>query len=199
MSDKKNPFAIAVGQRLKQARLMAGFGNVEQMLQTIPGWEDKRSRVTNYEAGISLASPEAILSIAKATGCSPCWLMFESGPIRASGRDNQAIRHQNLVAIVEEVKAQRKVTPFLKSLGISKQKLNEYLENPFIEITDRIARRCEQFVEKGPGWLDEQHVENDPICQSFPDDLRELMTIYSELESGDKRRLLEIARIFAKQ
>lgn len=178
---------------------MAGFNNVEQMLQLIPGWEDKRSRVTNYEAGISMAPPEAILAIAKATECSPCWLMFESGPIRATGRDIQAIRHQNLVAVVEETKSQRKLTPLLKELSISRHKLNEYLDNPFLEISDRIARRCEKYISKPSGWLDEQHIESDPICQSFPEDLRELMGIYSELVDDDKEKLLQMARIFAGQ
>ncbi len=178
---------------------MAGFNNVEQMLEKIPGWEDKRSRVTNYEAGISMASPEAILVIAKATGCSPCWLMFETGPIRATGRDKQAIRHQNLVAVVEDAKSHRQLTQLLNALSISRNKLDEYLDNPFFEITDRLARRCEKFIGKRSGWLDEQHIESDPICQSFPDDLRELMSIYSEIGNEEQEKLLKIARIFAEK
>lgn len=195
MTDKKNPYAIQLGQRLKQARLMAGYQNVEQMLEQIKGWEDKRSRITNYEAGISMAPPEAILVIAKATACSPCWLMFEIGPIRPTGRDLQAIRHQNLLAVVEELRAQRQLNSLLKALGISRKKLQEFMDNPFLEISDRLARRCESHIAKKSGWLDEQHVENDPVCQSFPDDLRELMGIYSKLEPESQDKLLGIARI----
>ena len=196
MSDTKNPFAVNIGLRLKRARLMAGFNNVEQMLEHIPGWEDKRSRITNYEAGISMAPPEAILAISKATGCSPCWLMFESGPIRASGRDRQAIRHQNFSAMVTNAIDKRQLTQLLKMLQLSRKNLDEYLNNPFLEINDRLARRCEKFIGKRNRWMDEQHIESDPVCQSFPEDLRELMTIYSELDQQQQNKLLKIARVF---
>lgn len=190
----KNPYAIALGERIKQARRMAGFDNVEKLLATLPGWTDKRSRMTNYEAGISLAPPDVVLQIARATGCSECWLMFGSGPIRASGRDLQAIRHQNLVYTVDLAQQTKRTTALYKALGLSPVKIGDMLANPFLPISDRVARRCEKFLGKPTHWLDEQHVENDPVCQSFPEDMRELMTIYSELESKQRTLLLEMAR-----
>jgi len=45
--------------------------------------------------------------------------------------------------------------------------------------------------------VDEQHVESDPVCAAFPGDLREIMAIYSNLESEDRDKLLKIARVFA--
>ena len=80
---------------------MAGFQSAASMLQEITGWSN--SRLGNYEAGISLPSPDHIKLIAETTGVSPCWLMFGLGPIRSSGRDLQAIRHQNLVYLVETI------------------------------------------------------------------------------------------------
>jgi hypothetical protein len=125
--------------------------------------------------------------------------MFGSGPIRASGRDAQAIRHQNLVATIEQAQSERGRLPLLlKDLGISRKKLDEYLANPFQSIPDRLVRRCEKFLGKPPAWMDEQHVEIDPVCASFPDDMRRLMMIYSDLPAVDRKRLLRMAEAFAE-
>lgn len=190
----KSPWAVAVGERLRQARRMAKFENVEKLLERMPGWEDKRSRLTNYEAGISLAPPEAILDIARATGCSECWLMFGAGPIRSTGRDLQAIRHQNFVYVVGQAKDSKRSKMLLSSLGLSPIKIEEMIANPPNPITDRIARRCERFLKKASGWMDEQHIENDPVCQTFPDEMRELMRIYSDLPAVGRAMILDIAR-----
>lgn len=191
---KKNPHAVAVGERIKQARRMAGLENVEKLLELMPGWGDKRSRLTNYEAGISLAPPEAVLEIARVTGCSECWIMFGSGPIRSTGRDLQAIRHQNLVYVVEQAKESKSIKALQSSLGLSPIKVNAMIANPFVAISDRVVRRGEKFLKKPAGWMDEQHVENDPVCRSFPDDMRELMSIYSELDMKQRALILDMAR-----
>jgi len=195
MADRKNPTAVQIGQRIKQARRMAGFDTAAQLLEQIPDWGP--SRLGNYEAGISLPSPDDVKVIAEKTDSSPCWIMFGSGPIRASGRDAQAIRHQNLVATFEQARAQRgQLTPLLKAIGLSRKKLDEHIDNPFLTIPDRLVRRCEQFLKKQKGWMDEQHVETDPVCASFPEDMRRLMMIYSELPAQERQRLLRVIEAF---
>jgi len=170
---------------------MAGFDTAAQLLEKIPDWGS--SRLGNYEAGISLPSPDDVKVIAEKTDASPCWIMFGSGPIRASGRDTQAIRHQNLVATFEQARAPRgQLTPLLKAIGLSRKKLDEHIANPFLVITDRLVRRCEQYLKKQKGWMDEQHVETDPVCASFPEEMRRLMMIYSELPAKERRRLLRV-------
>jgi len=195
MADRKNPTAVQIGQRIKQARRMAGFNTAAQLLEHIPDWGP--SRLGNYEAGISLPSPDDVKVIAAKSGASPCWIMFGSGPIRASGRDVQAIRHQNLVATFEQARAQRgQLARLLKAIGFSRKKLDEHIANPFLTIPDRLVRRCEQFLKKQKGWMDEQHVETDPVCASFPEDMRRIMMIYSELPSQEKQRLLRMIEAF---
>ncbi len=196
MTDGKNPTAVKIGQRIKQARRMAGFDSAAQLLEHIPDWGT--SRLGNYEAGISLPSPDDVKLIAEATDASPCWIMFGSGPIRASGRDTQAIRHQNLVTTVEQAQSEHgQLTRLLKALGISRKKLDEYMANPFQPIPDRLVRRCEKFRKKPTAWMDEQHVETDPVCASFPEDMRRLMMVYSELPTIERKRLLRLAEVFA--
>ena len=131
MSDKKNPTAVQIGQRIKQARKMAGFDTAAQLLARIPDWGT--GRLGNYEAGISLPAPDDVKTIATITGASPCWIMFGLGPIRASGRDIQAIRHQNFVYLVENAKTQKgRLTSFLKAIGLSRNKVDEHINNPFL-------------------------------------------------------------------
>lgn len=191
----KNPWAIAVGSRLQQARQMAGMSNVDQLLKQFPKqWHNKRSRFTNYEAGISLAPPEVAELVANATHCSACWIMFGTGPIRDNNRDIQAVRHQNLVFKLDEMRQQKKLTALYKNAGLSQHKLQEHLNDPFKQIENRLARKLEKHLKLSTGWMDEQHIENDPICNSFPDDLRELMTLYSNADPEKRQMLLKIAR-----
>ncbi len=48
-------------------------------------------------------------------------------------------------------------------------------------------------------WLDEQHVASDGLCRSFPDDLRELMTLYSEVDEKSKELILALARTISER
>lgn len=195
MSEKKNPTAVQIGQRIKQARRMAGFDTAAQLLRKIPEWGT--GRLGNYEAGISLPSPDDVKVISEATESSPCWIMFGIGPIRSTGRDIQAIRHQNFVYIFENSKIQRgAMTKFYKAVGFSRKKVIDYTSNPFLKIPDRIARRCEQFQNKPKGWMDEQHVESDPICAAFPEDMKRVMEIFSSLHDDKQKMFMKMVEIF---
>jgi len=195
MANGKNPIAVQIGQRIKQARKMAGFDTAAQLLENIPDWGT--GRLGNYEAGISMPSPEDVKTVAEVTNASPCWIMFGIGPIRATGRDTQAIRHQNFVAIFERSKTTRGTLPrFLAAIGLSKKKVDEHITNPFLTIPDRITRKCEKFAKNPVGWMDEQHVESDPVCAAFPDDMRRVMEIYSNLPGDRRKMFLQIAEVF---
>lgn len=198
MPENKNPTAVQIGQRIKQARKMAGLDTAAQLLRKIPDWGT--GRLGNYEAGISLPSPDDVKTIAKVTDASPCWIMFGLGPIRSTGRDIQAIRHQNFVYIFDHCKTQKgAIKKFLEATGLSRKKVDEHINNPFLNITDRMARKCESFSGKPTGWLDEQHVESDPVCSAFPDDMRQLMGIYSSLTKENRETLIKIAEVIAQK
>jgi hypothetical protein len=57
-------------------------------------------------------------------------------------------------------------------MGLSEQCLLEYNENPFLPINDDTANQLEQYLNVQTGWANEQHIENDPVCASFPEDIR---------------------------
>jgi len=184
--------------RIKLARKMAGLETQASLVERIPGW--KPSRVGNYEAGVSVPSPDDMLLIAKATDSSPCWLMFGLGPIRPNERDLQAIRHQNLSRLAEQSQQKKEgLIGMAKSLRLSQKALCDHLDNPFLPIDDALARRCERLGKRRKGWMDEQHIEDDPLCMAFPEDIRELMMLYSGLEPAQRNFLLETVRTLAQQ
>ena len=113
--------------RIKLARRMAGLDTQARLIERISEW--KPSRLGNYEAGVSVPGPDDVLLIARATGVSPCWLMFGLGPIRPSERDLQAIRHQNLSRLAEQARGD--LRKFAGALRISQKRLREYRDNPF--------------------------------------------------------------------
>lgn len=164
----------------------------------MPKWPE--NSLSWYEAGYSMPHPSNVEMIAEATGTSVCWIMFGLGPIRSGGRDLQAVRHQNRVYLYREAgKAGIKSeVAFLSGLRLAAEKIGAYIDKPFQHIAERLARRIEKAGGKPSKWLDEQHVESDGLCSSFPDELRDLMTIYSELDQKNKGLILAMARTIAK-
>ncbi|MCU7959813.1 MAG: DNA-binding protein [gamma proteobacterium symbiont of Bathyaustriella thionipta] len=186
-----------VAARIKMARRMASLHTQASLLEKIPQWS--ASRLGNYEAGISMPGPDDILLIAEATASSPCWLMFGLGPIRPNERDLQAIRHQNLTNRYQEIKNIRGgLARLAKSLGLNKTQLEEQIENPFQPISDQLAALFEASINKPAGWMDEQHVEHDPLCLSFPADIQELIQLYSGMKKKEKHLLLALLKTMSE-
>lgn len=194
----KDPVAVKIGKRIAQARKMAGFKTAREFRRKLSKWPE--NRLSWYEAGYSMPHPDDVERIAGLTGSSACWIMFGLGPIRSGGRDLQAVRHQNLVylyRIAAEAGGRAEAT-FVSALHLQADKVAEYIDNPFKHIGERLARRIEKVGGRPRRWLDEQHVESDGLCRSFPDDLRELMTLYSEVDEKGKELILALARTISE-
>ncbi|MET0060801.1 MAG: DNA-binding protein [Candidatus Thiodiazotropha endolucinida] len=197
-SRTKDPVAVKIGKRIAQARKMAGFKTAKAFRQQLPKWPE--NRLSWYEAGYSMPHPGHLEIIARITGTSACWIMFGLGPIRSGERDLQAVRHQNLVYLFREAEAGKAeaVSGFLLDIKLEAKQLASHIDNPFKHIGERLARRIERACDKPGKWLDEQHIESDGLCVSFPDDLRELMTLYSEMDAKGRKLLIELAQSIYK-
>jgi len=77
------------------------------------------------------------------------------------------------------------------------ERLGEHLDNPFLAIDDALARRCDGAAGHRPGRMDEQPVEDGPLGMAFPEDMREIMTLYSELDTDGRRSVLTTLRALA--
>ncbi|MCG8018304.1 MAG: helix-turn-helix domain-containing protein [Candidatus Thiodiazotropha sp. 'RUGA'] len=197
-SRSKDPVAVKIGKRIAQARKMAGFKTAKAFREKLPKWPV--NRLSWYEAGYSMPHPGDVEIIARATGTSTCWIMFGLGPIRSGERDLQAVRHQNLVFLLRqaETDGEEAIAEFLLAIRLKTAQLAEHIDNPFKHIGERLARNIEKASDRPVKWLDEQHIESDGLCGSFPDDLRELMTIYSEMSSKSRRMLIAMARTMSE-
>lgn len=190
--------AVKIGKRIAQARKMAGYRSAKSFREVLPDWPE--NRLSWYEAGYSMPHPSDVEVIAQVTGSSACWIYFGLGPIRSGERDLQAVRHQNLVYLhAQSMQDSNGVSHVLPVLGLTAIGLADFLDNPFNAIDDAMARIIEEAWKRPHQWLDEQHVESDGLCSSFPDELRELMTIYSEFDEKNQHLLLALARTMANQ
>lgn len=183
-----------VGSRIRQARQMAGFDTIASLADQFPEWGV--SRLGNYENGTSLPNPLDIKRIAKETGTSPCWITFGIGTIRSAARDIQAVRHQNLTHSYEKL-SKAGQAGFRSAVEFKPVEIKQYLTNPFLKLTDTLCRKIERHLGKPKGWMDEQQIDNDGLSNFFPDDIRELMMIYSGLDGKGRDLFLELARTFS--
>lgn len=192
MARAKDPYAVQVGMRIRQARQMAGYDQATDFIDVhFPDWTP--SRLSNYELGTSLPHPSVITAIADATHTSRCWLMFGDGPIGANSVLAQTVRHQNLARIAEGMDAAA-VQKIAQAIGETPAKLQGRIDNPFKRISDRLARRVEKALGKPARWLDEQHIDYDPMFDAFPADMRALMMVYDEMSEPGRRVLLAAAQ-----
>lgn len=44
--------------------------------------------------------------------------------------------------------------------------------------------------------MDEQHVESDPICAAFPEDMKRVMEIFSSLHDDKQKMFMKMVEIF---
>ena len=184
-----------VGERIRQARQMAGFDTIGSLSERFPDWSDRR--LGNYENGTSLPNPLDVLKISKETKTSPCWITFGIGSIRSSDRNTQAIRYQNFSHLYEKMNKSEQLE-LRKVLKLKPKEVNNHLDNPYLKITDGLCRKIERHLGKNRGWMEQQHVEMDGLCDFFPDDVKELLSIYSNLNSEGRNMLLEISRTVKK-
>jgi transcriptional regulator with XRE-family HTH domain len=197
MPKKNSPtddFRKQVGARIKQARQMAGFKTRAALIQALPEWSV--SRLGNYEQGISMPASQDILKIAEVTKINPCWIQFGLGSIGSGERDLQAIRHQNLSQLVKSLN-KAEVTALRKTTGLKPSEFKQHLDNPFLKLHDKLCRKVEKQLKKPRNWMDEQHVELDGLCAYFPDDLQEILMIYSNLDQKEKDQMMQISRVIA--
>ncbi|MCK5726201.1 MAG: helix-turn-helix transcriptional regulator [Thiotrichaceae bacterium] len=196
MQDKTiKEYRQIVGGRIRQARIMAGFETIVSLAESFTDWGV--SRLGNYENGTSMPNPVDIKRIAKTTDTSPCWIMFGIGSIRSESRDLQAVRHQNFSQLFEKLSSAEKIS-LRGKIKLKPKEVTNHLKNPFLKITASLCRKIEKHLGKNKGWMEEQHIDNDGLCHFFPDDIREVMTIYSDLDSSGRMILLETARTIQK-
>lgn len=73
MSKKRDPFRLAVGERLKALRLAKGFDTIRAFAKDLGVEED---RYTTWEKGKALIPPQSVADLIDRFGVTADWLYF---------------------------------------------------------------------------------------------------------------------------
>lgn len=188
-SAKSNQTYVKIGKRIRQARLMAKETNSRALSQRL-GWSG--GRINNFELGISTPGPDETLLLSEILNVEPAWITYGVGSPRATAV--YTTRYCNFMTVVDEITAAAELPGFLDAVKLSVERLGKLQANPLKKIPDDMARRCERFLEKPRGWLDETRIEN-TFCEPLPQDMRDLLHTYIKLSDSDKARLYEMAKV----
>ncbi|QFY88490.2 helix-turn-helix transcriptional regulator [Magnetovirga frankeli] len=187
-SPARNPHYVKIGQRIRQARLMAKESNSRALSERL-GWSG--GRINNFETGTSTPGIEETLQLCAVLGVEPCWLTYGVGAPRAA--DRQAVRHRNLVALLDQAEQAARLPELLEHIGLSPQQAEKHRANAFKPIPDSLARRCEAHLKQPKGWFDRSRSR--PSLDATGDEESEWFSLYASLSANDRRRLLAIARL----
>ena len=188
-SANRNPLYVKIGKRIRQARLMAKESN-SRILSERLGWSG--GRLNNFETGASTPGVEETLQFCEAVGADPCWITYGVGSPRASTL--QSTRYRNLMAVLDEAETEGDLPDLLDAIKVTMDRLDKLRANPFKPISDTLIRRCEKHLQKRKGWFDESHIEHG-LCQPLPEDMRQLLTVYSKLSTDDRRKLYAMSEL----
>lgn len=179
-----------IGKRIRLARDMAGLTQKDLVRLEPEKLGENPSIISNWENGKHKPDHDQIEAIARSTGTSPSWILMGYGPICSGNRDIQAIRHQNLNFRWTELDFSDSGNGSQQSISL--QEVIGYLCDPKCHIKDETARRFEQALGKPDRWMDEQHVDHDPVLQSLPDGIREILNFYSEMPEKHRHFVMEV-------
>ncbi len=188
-SAKPNQTYVKIGKRIRQARLMAKETNSRALSQRL-GWSG--GRINNFELGISTPGPDETLILGEVLKVEPAWITYGVGSPRATAV--YTTRYCNFMAVIDEIAASAELPDFLNALKLTVERLEKLQANPLKKIPDVMARRCERYLKKPRGWLDETRIEN-TFCEPLPQDMRDLLHTYMKLTNSDRVKLSEMAKV----
>ncbi len=188
-SPDRNPLFMKIGKRMRQARKMAKESNVRKLSLRL-GWS--AGRLSNFETGLSTPGVEETLEFCKATGSDPCWITYGVGSPRAASQ--QSTRYRNFISAIEKADGEGELPELIKKLNLSEDYINNIVANPFKKIPDRLVRRFEKHLNKKRGWMDEVSADAS-FCEPLPENMRNLLAVYSKLQREDKIKLQGMAEL----
>jgi transcriptional regulator with XRE-family HTH domain len=188
-SAKPNQTYVKIGKRIRQARLMAKETNSRELSQRL-GWSG--GRINNFELGISTPGPDETLILGKILKVEPAWITYGVGSPRAKAV--YTTRYCNFMAVIDDITTAAELPDFLDALKLTVERVEKLQANPLKKIPDNMARRCERYLKKPRGWLDETRIEN-TFCEPLPQDMRDLLHTYIKLSDSDKAKLYEMAKV----
>lgn len=185
----RNPLYLKIGKRIRQARLMAKETNSRELSLRL-GWS--AGRIHNYESGLSTPGVDETLQFCEALKIDPAWLTYGTGAPRAA--ELHSDRYRRFIDTLEQAERDGLLPDYLEAIHISYERMRQYRSDPYLKISNVMARRCEKYLGKQRGWMDEPLVAV-PDSNNFPEDFHELLALYQQLGPGDRKKLLALGRV----
>ena len=185
----RNPLYLKIGKRIRQARLMAKETNSRELSQRL-GWS--AGRIHNYETGLSTPGVDETLQFCEALGIDPAWLTYGKGAPRPA--DLHSNRYRNFIQALDRAEQEGILPEYLEAIRLPVERMQKFRKNPYAKIPDVMARRCEKFLGKRRGWIDES--PDDGATRNYLDaDMQDLLALYARLSPGDRKKFLTIGEI----
>lgn len=185
----RNPHYVKIGKRIHQARVMAKETN-SRALSLRLGWS--AGRIHNYETGLSTPGVEETLQLCSALGINPGWLTYGIGAPRPT--DSRANRYRKFIDALEQAEREGDLEKYLAAIKLTPERMVKFRNNPDSKIPDLMARRCEKYLRRRRGWIDEP-AEVLADQSQLPVDAQVLLDLYRKLSPRDRKKFYAIGEL----
>ena len=179
---ERNPLYVKIGKRIRQARLMARETNSRDLSLRL-GWSG--GRLHNYETGLSTPGVDETLQFCDAVKVDPSWITYGVGAPRPA--ELHSARYRNFIDALDQAERDGDLEAYLEAIRLPIERMHKFRANPYSKIPDVMARRCEKYLGKRRGWIDdESHTSG--YYAYLSEDSQALLSLYARLGPEDKRR-----------
>ena len=178
----RNPLYVKIGKRIRQARLMARESNSRDLSIRL-GWS--AGRLHNYETGRSTPGVDETLQFCDLVKIDPSWITYGTGAPRPA--ELHSARYRNFIDALDQAERDGTLEDYLKAIRLPIERMHKFRSNPYSKIPDVMARRCEKYLGKRRGWIDEEaHASGHYAYLS--EDAQALLSVYAKLDPDEKRK-----------
>jgi len=185
----RNPLYVKIGKRIRQARLMARETNSRDLSNRL-GWSG--GRIHNYETGLSTPGVDETLRFCEAVGVDPCWITYGVGAPRSA--EMHSTRYRKFIDALDDAEKQGDLEQYLAAIKLPIERMQKFRNNPVARIPDVMARRCEKYLGKRRGWIDESSINN-KIQPYLSEDIQELLVLYASLTPPNQKKLYAMGKL----
>jgi transcriptional regulator with XRE-family HTH domain len=186
---ERNPLYQKIGKRIRQARLMARESNSRDLSIRL-GWS--AGRINNYESGLSTPGVDETLQFCAALKVDPGWITYGIGAPRPA--ELHSFRYRKFIEALDDAEKKGSLPDYLAAIKLSPERMQKLRQKPYTKIPDVMARRCEKYLGRHRGWIDE--VPDDAASQTdLSEEMRELLAIYARLSPADKKKFYAIGEV----
>ena len=143
----------------------------------------KRSR--EYEIGLSTPGVDETLQFCDQVKVDPSWITYGVGAPRPA--ELHSARYRNFIDALDQAEREGYLEDYLKAIHLPLERMYKFRANPFSKIPDVMARRCEKYLGKRRGWIDDEAHASGHYAY-LTEDVQTLLSLYSRLDPADKRK-----------